>query len=425
MNYISVLVLSVLGVINFLSHGMEVAPNLRIKKVANIRLLHAAAMGNSAEVKQLIMQNIADVNTQNINQCTPLHLACANNHTTVALALIAAGADVNSVDGIGETALVCAVKNKNAQLVYALINTNANVNVRNEDGNNILNLAVRSHIIEIVKALIDNGSTQKEGALLLAAYTYYTSNNCHYDSDEIRRLNGIYLDIVNFLIKAGADLNVQTQKKDYTPLIIACYKNNTEIALTLIEAGADVNSIDKEGDTALVCAVENENCTLLASLVKAGAEVNIYDQYGVAALTLAIKSGLPEISMALMNPVAKDTVRKKIEMILMIYYKRCSWLSVLPQEILKIVFTCAYPEFVLDSQFIKEVHPQVLVNTIPLDTLALLINKGTLNQDSILENWEKKVTCIVQLLEAQKELDNNVIQQFATDALIKIVTSLT
>jgi ankyrin repeat protein len=84
--------------------------------------------------------------------------------------------------------------------------------------------------------------------------------------------NNSYIDIVNLLLKRNASINIQDDRK-YTALesglnflitnlkneflkIYFCFKaskfNRTDIVRALINAGADVNIADYDGDTSLI-----------------------------------------------------------------------------------------------------------------------------------------------------------------------------
>ena len=74
------------------------------------------------------------------------------------------------------------------------------------------------------------------------------------------------------------------QKKigaERTPLHKAamCVMNNPDIINALIQAGADVNAKDEEGETPLHGAAdENTNPDIIIALVQAGANINAQDR---------------------------------------------------------------------------------------------------------------------------------------------------
>ena len=81
-------------------------------------------------------------------------------------------------------------------------------------------------------------------------------------------------DIVELLIKAGAEVNVQC-KFGNTPLHYASMDGHTECIELLIKAGADVNIQDSDGWTVLHFASYGGYKDIVDLLIKAGANVNL------------------------------------------------------------------------------------------------------------------------------------------------------
>lgn len=99
--------------------------------------------------------------------------------------------------------------------------------------------------------------------------------------------DGGHLDIVNALIKAGADINAKDQY-GWTALIWAGGASNPEIIEALLRAGADVNARSFGGETALMRAAERGSEENLRVLLKNGADVNAKDDNGWTALRDAL-----------------------------------------------------------------------------------------------------------------------------------------
>ncbi|MBO7243653.1 MAG: ankyrin repeat domain-containing protein, partial [Alphaproteobacteria bacterium] len=85
------------------------------------------------------------------------------------------------------------------------------------------------------------------------------------------------------LIKQGAPID-EADQKGWTPLRLAIFKRQLEIAKKLIEAGADVNAVDKDGDPLIHMAVLYDHVEIAKELIKAGANVNATNKGGWTAL---------------------------------------------------------------------------------------------------------------------------------------------
>lgn len=92
------------------------------------------------------------------------------------------------------------------------------------------------------------------------------------------------LEAVQQHIQAGSDLNVKEPTAGSTPLISAAIFGKTEIALALINAGADVDLANNDGSTALHCAAFLCRTELVQSLLEHGANKELKNNYGSTAL---------------------------------------------------------------------------------------------------------------------------------------------
>lgn len=101
------------------------------------------------------------------------------------------------------------------------------------------------------------------------------------------------LDILKFLIEKGANVNITGHKYAISPLMLAVRCNQTEAALTLIKAGADVNHIF-EGKSVLMIAARNGNTELVNALINHKANTH-YQFEGVSYQFFAAESGSLEL----------------------------------------------------------------------------------------------------------------------------------
>ena len=107
-------------------------------------------------------------------------------------------------------------------------------------------------------------------------------------------------DVARLLLLKGADPNVCSQNGyNVYPIHSAVAANYDMIAKMLIEAGANVNVVQMSGDTPLHSAAQNGNIDLLIVLLEAGANVNAITEGGQTAADKASENGFGEIAKIL------------------------------------------------------------------------------------------------------------------------------
>jgi len=305
MNHIKTLVLSVLCTINFLSHGMEIISkkeaqsntdeikvqsdlyamvksycrmgrvitdrcstdtshellnkwhnNLKESHQASLKTIQtlvnngaekdqalgAAALYGNYEMVKFLVEAGAQVNTKNEFGITPLIYACDNEHIAIAKYFIEMGADVNMIKNNGHIPLLGAIRGNNTELIDLLTKAGATINTRDQSNKTPL--------------------------------IHACANGCSKDMDKImrKRMSSVF----------------------NGPLVHDCVESYCySIAKNLIKAGADVNAIDNDGNTALTLAIEKKNIGLIVALINAKANLDVCDQETL--LKLAIKS--PDITL--------------------------------------------------------------------------------------------------------------------------------
>ncbi len=123
-------------------------------------------------------------------------------------------------------------------------------------------------------------------------------------------------EIVNLLIQAGAELNVQKWNGE-TPLFAAIEHNKLNIVKALIQAKADVNFKSDGGNTPLMkvsqCSWldEKDRHEILNALIEAKADLNMKNKRGLTALSMAtLANNIKHVEMLLQakaDPTIKDS----------------------------------------------------------------------------------------------------------------------
>lgn len=242
-------------------------------------LADAAEQGNAALVRTLLDAG-ADANAAQVDGMTALHWAVDRDDSDSAALLIRAGADLDAPNRYGVPPLSLAATNANEQIVALLLDAGANPNATLRGGETVLMTAARTGSLAAVRALLAKGvdvnarEERDQTALMWAAAEGHT-------------------EIVAALLDAGADLHAKLDS-GFTPIFFAAREGHIGVVRTLLRAGADVNEplerVDRprtgprinnasdrpvdDGMSLLLIAVRNGHFELAIDLVDAGADPN-------------------------------------------------------------------------------------------------------------------------------------------------------
>lgn len=118
---------------------------------------------------------------------------------------------------------------------------------------------------------------------------------------------------MKLLFEKNANCVNEVDKNEFSPLILASYRGNFEVAKYLITIVNDVNYQSPEG-TALMAAVMRNDTGLIDLLIEKKANLDLTNKTGVTALMLAIQFKKIEIIKILLqhkaNKLLKDNEGK-------------------------------------------------------------------------------------------------------------------
>jgi ankyrin repeat protein len=173
-------------------------------------------------------------------------------------------------------------------------------------------------LIELVKA----GELGKVRALLSANFLLASQRLASGESPLMAALYRGHHDIVDAVIEAGAEIDVfaaaatgrmgdlrrsatgatvnSYSYDGWTPLHLAAFFGNLDAARVLLDAGADVHAVSRNGlaNTPLHAATAGKHLELALLLIEKGANPRAVDAGGYTPLEIARQNGLTEVVAA-------------------------------------------------------------------------------------------------------------------------------
>lgn len=89
----------------------------------------------------------------------------------------------------------------------------------------------------------------------------------------------------------------------------AVTSGDLETVRATLDAGVDVDSLDRYGQTALMLAAHAGHDAVVEALIAHGANLNVTAKWGLSALMLAIVAGHPEVARRLARAGADLAIR--------------------------------------------------------------------------------------------------------------------
>lgn len=199
--------------------------------------LHWAAFHGHPDSTRWLLRAGAKPDATNRFGITPLALACASPHGHVARLLVNAGADPAQTSPGGERPLAIAARSGNLEAVQILLSKGSDPNATDSKGQAALHWAASEGHASIIEALVRNGAHLK--ITLDSGF-----GPIHLAARDGRS------EAVAALLRLGADVQATIEprkqvskgpRRGMSPLLLAVESGHFELALQLVEAGADPN----------------------------------------------------------------------------------------------------------------------------------------------------------------------------------------
>jgi len=273
-------------------------------------LIEAVRVDDLDRVERLITSGV-DVSGARGDGTTALHWAVHRENVKTSDLLIEAGADINAADDHGVTPLALACLNGSSVMVERLLRAGADAASARSTGETVLMTAARVGNIDVVRQLLTAGadpdaseSFRGQTALMWAVAENHTA-------------------VARLILETAGGATTRSSN-GFSPLLFAAQQGNVDIARTLLAAGADVNEFAPDGiggDTntqeifregteasALMVAIDSGHTEMALFLIERGANVN-HSGAGRTPLHSAVQQQLSEVVQVLLSNGAAPNMR--------------------------------------------------------------------------------------------------------------------
>uniref|UniRef100_A0A8B9CCK5 Ankyrin repeat and KH domain containing 1 n=1 Tax=Anser brachyrhynchus TaxID=132585 RepID=A0A8B9CCK5_9AVES len=267
------------------------------------------------DMVRFLLEAGADQEHKTDEMHTALMEACMDGHVEVARLLLDSGAQVNMPADSFESPLTLAACGGHVELAALLIERGANLEEVNDEGYTPLMEAAREGHEEMVALLLAQGEITvslafiMKHAVLTSVFCANSSNLACAVTTELKHLNwaninaqteetqetaltlaccGGFSEVADFLIKAGADIELGCS----TPLMEAAQEGHLELVKYLLAAGANVNRATANNDhTVVSLACAGGHLAVVELLLAHGADPTHRLKDGSTMLIEAAKGG--------------------------------------------------------------------------------------------------------------------------------------
>jgi uncharacterized protein len=281
-----------------LNAGLAIA--LSATPPGDARLADAVMRSDRDTVRALIQQK-ADVNAAQVDGMTALHWAARQNDLETVQTLIKAGARVDVATRYGVTPMYLACLNGNANMIETFLRAGVNPNVANPGGETALMTAARTGGIDAVRLLLEHGANvnARESVREQTALMWSVLEN-HPDVTRLLIEKGADVNAQTAVVipdgttgepqGTSGDIGahgpgiyrpraVPAPSGGMTALNFAAREGNLQIARILLDAKAEVNKPAANGSSPLVVATVNNHIQLAMFLLQRGADPNQADRF--------------------------------------------------------------------------------------------------------------------------------------------------
>ena len=265
-------------------------------------LIHFLIDNNGKKFIRELIDYGVDVNVKNEKQESPLlhafRIRFKFEIDEIIHLLVENGANVNDRNADGETSLHCnTLYWDSRKLVNLLLENGGNVNIKNNDNQTPLHCAIAhgAHVNDIESLLENNAdvNAQDKDDETPLHYVFKLSDCFTFNPYHCRFCKkSESFDIVNLLIKYGANVNVKNLSQETALLCALRNETSSTIVKYLISKDSNLNARNADNETVLhlICDYP-DNLELGKIFLERGIDVNARDSENVTPLLKALYSG--------------------------------------------------------------------------------------------------------------------------------------
>jgi len=286
-------------------------------------------------VPQYLLAHGAQIKvTDSIDDSNPLMTAIYNEAPmSIIEQLVGNGVDINAQTSMHRSALTIAAEKGRTDVVDYLINQGADLG---RDAEQALNLASANNHAGVVsllsrfvtpddktaRAALDAAAYDGDVATVLALLQRFDVSDGQGDKAMMTAISRGHLDVVKLLVEQGVSVNVASNED--TGLLLALWYKHPEIFNYLLQKGADINATTPQlGRSPLHQAAAHHRLDVVQALIAHGADINRVDKQGNTPLMTVVRSGwytkeieLPESQLKELGKQLVDMSKEKKEEIL-------------------------------------------------------------------------------------------------------------
>ena len=185
---------------------------------------------------------------------------------------------INAYDASGRTALWWASRRGDFAAMSSLIKFGADVNIKSDYGESPLNCAIYVQDPSCVKLLMSHFCEINE-----RSYGWLPLHTCSY--------YGCDVEILGIMLQRGVDINTPITSTKSTALMMATQENNIKVYKYLVSHNADLNMVNRDGESALHFAIHFNSKEILRLLLLNQADIHLKTNAGETLLHCAAQFG--------------------------------------------------------------------------------------------------------------------------------------